>query len=60
MTGSETDERSASTDTGPGEEGTDRAGGHLQGVPDGAGCFEIWEHLSEQWASGNGGDEAGE
>lgn len=23
---------------------------HLRGVPDGAGCTEIWEHLSERQA----------
>jgi len=25
---------------------------HLRDVPDGAGCTEIWEHLSERQASG--------
>lgn len=31
---------------------------HLRDVPDGAGCTEIWEHLSEQWGhSGENGHE---
>jgi hypothetical protein len=24
--------------------------GHMDGLPDGCGCTEIWEHLSEQRA----------
>lgn len=26
---------------------------HLQDVPDGAGCTEIWEHLSQERDGGN-------
>jgi hypothetical protein len=29
-------------------EETDRDDDHLSGVPDGAGCTEIWEHLAER------------
>ena len=45
-----------STDERDGEEGEEREGdgdesgdsGHLDDVPDGAGCTEIWERLSER------------
>ncbi|MFC4549315.1 MULTISPECIES: hypothetical protein [Halorussus] len=43
----------------PAETGTtDRDGtdDHLTEVPDGSGCTEIWEHLSER-RDGNDGDE---
>lgn len=33
-------------DGGDAEQETDRS--HLEGVDDGCGCTEIWEHLSEQ------------
>lgn len=33
-------------DGGDTEQETDRS--HLEGVDDGCGCTEIWEHLSEQ------------
>ena len=28
-------------------------GDHLDHLPDGSGCTEIWEHLSEQRAAGD-------
>ena len=45
-----------SADERDGEEGEEREGdgdepgdsGHLDDVPDGAGCTEIWERLSER------------
>lgn len=42
----------AENDDGP--DGVD----HLRDVPDGAGCTEIWEHLSDRRdeEDGNGGD----
>ncbi|UPM41852.1 hypothetical protein [Halocatena salina] len=33
-------------DDGDTDQETDRS--HLEGVEDGCGCTEIWEHLSEQ------------
>ena len=47
-------DRRANTDDRPAE---DRcadgrpADAHLEAVPDGAGCTEIWEHLSERRAA---------
>ena len=46
----------ASADERDGEDGEEREGdadgpdgaGHLDDVPDGAGCTEIWERLSER------------
>ena len=35
----------AATRDGDGEEAVDE---HLDNLPDGAGCTEIWEHLSER------------
>lgn len=32
-------------------------GGHLDEVPDGCGCVEIWEHLSEERREGTGENE---
>ena len=32
----------------PDEDGEEADTGHLDGVEVGAGCTEIWEHLSEQ------------
>jgi hypothetical protein len=37
------------TERSPSEEGDDpRADDHLEDVQDGAGCTEIWEHLSDR------------
>ncbi|QKG91452.1 hypothetical protein HPS36_00810 [Halorubrum salinarum] len=47
-------DRDASPDERDGEDGETREGdepddaGHLDDVPDGAGCTEIWERLSER------------
>ncbi|WP_066416518.1 hypothetical protein [Halorubrum aethiopicum] len=35
------------TETGATPEETDDEGDHLEDLKDGAGCTEIWEHLSE-------------
>ena len=32
---------------------------HLRDLPDGAGCTEIWEHLSERQAEDGGAEERG-
>lgn len=47
MTESGTDERSATTEPGVGSQGTEPDDDHLRDLPDGAGCVEIWEYLSE-------------
>ena len=36
----------------PGNDGD--SGGHLDDVPDGCGCTEIWEHLSDERRQGDG------
>lgn len=48
MTESEPEERSATTAPDDGGTESDADTGHLRNVPDGAGCAEIWEHLSEE------------
>lgn len=35
------------------DEATDGTEGHLDSVPDGAGCAEIWEHLSDRRDEGD-------
>lgn len=54
MTESETDQGIATTDTGAGTREPDDD--HLRDLPDGAGCVEIWEYLSEDSADGDADD----
>lgn len=56
VTESEPDERAAPTDPGVGGQGTDADDDHLRELPDGAGCVEIWEYLSEDSADGDADD----
>ncbi|WP_281193581.1 hypothetical protein [Halorubrum sp. F4] len=41
-----TDHENGETDSTPSEAATEE-GDHLEDLKDGAGCTEIWEHLSE-------------
>jgi len=51
MTAEETrDEQSANEESADGDADVER--GHLTDVEDGAGCTEIWEHLSERRRDG--------
>ncbi|WP_167879973.1 hypothetical protein [Halorhabdus rudnickae] len=45
MTETETETRSTSEDD---ETEENRQNDHLDGVEDGCGCAEVWEHLSEE------------
>jgi len=47
MTAEETLDEQAATDESE-ESDADRERSHLSDVEDGAGCTEIWEHLSER------------
>ena len=38
---------------------SEESNAHLQGVGDGCGCAEVWEHLSEERAAREDGDERG-
>ncbi|MFB6087637.1 MAG: hypothetical protein ABEJ85_03875 [Haloarculaceae archaeon] len=48
MSGSEVEATDESDEVDETDEGTTERDDHLADVEDGAGCTEIWEHLSEQ------------
>jgi hypothetical protein len=52
MTAEETLDEQAAADESE-ESDADRERGHLSDVEDGAGCTEIWEHLSERREDGD-------